>query len=191
MENEKRNNNGGLIALVVVLVLLVLGLGGYIVYDKVLSSNSTQPIIDDNNSANSNQQNNVVDNDDEQNSNSKQKNTNENTNNVSNQVDGEKDLYAFPLNNNPATRALFKMTKIKDVYIETFIDEGGQCDKTNIIIFNSHGTILKELNLFYARVDINDDTITIEYTKTCRSIPVDDNSGTLKYKIAGSDIVEQ
>ena len=38
MEKEKRNNNGGLIALIIVLFLLVLGLGGYIVYDKVLSS---------------------------------------------------------------------------------------------------------------------------------------------------------
>lgn len=66
MENEKSKNNG-LLILVIVLFVLVLGLGGYIVYDKVLSSNSTQPIIDDNNSAKSNQQNNVVDNSDEQN----------------------------------------------------------------------------------------------------------------------------
>lgn len=39
MENQKNNN--GLIALVIVLFLLVLGLGGYIVYDKVLSNNET------------------------------------------------------------------------------------------------------------------------------------------------------
>ena len=36
MDNQK--NNTGLIVLVIVLFLLVLGLGGYIVYDKVLNS---------------------------------------------------------------------------------------------------------------------------------------------------------
>ena len=39
MENQK--NNGGLIALVIILLLLVLGLGGYIVYDKVLRNNES------------------------------------------------------------------------------------------------------------------------------------------------------
>ena len=39
MENQK--NNTGLIVLVIVLFLLVLGLGGYIVYDKVLSNKET------------------------------------------------------------------------------------------------------------------------------------------------------
>ena len=34
---EKQKNNNGLIVLVIVLSLLVLGLGGYIVYDKVIS----------------------------------------------------------------------------------------------------------------------------------------------------------
>lgn len=38
LENQK--NNGGLVALVIILFLLVLGLGGYIVYDKLLSNNS-------------------------------------------------------------------------------------------------------------------------------------------------------
>ena len=38
MENQK--NNGGLITLVIILLLLVLGLGGYIVYDKLLRNNS-------------------------------------------------------------------------------------------------------------------------------------------------------
>ena len=42
---EKEKNNSGLIALVIVLFLLVLGLGGYIVYDKVLSNKET-PVID-------------------------------------------------------------------------------------------------------------------------------------------------
>ena len=37
---EKEKNNNGLIALVIVLFLLVLGLGGYIVYDKVLSNDN-------------------------------------------------------------------------------------------------------------------------------------------------------
>lgn len=57
MENQKNNN--GLIALVIVLFLLVLGLGGYIVYDKVLSNKTTEPIVDnnDNNSTIENQQN--------------------------------------------------------------------------------------------------------------------------------------
>ena len=47
MENQK--SNSGLIALVIVLFLLVLGLGGYIVYDKVLSSreNSTNDTTND------------------------------------------------------------------------------------------------------------------------------------------------
>ncbi len=44
MENQK--NNSGLIALVIVLFLLVLGLGGYIIYDKVLSTKETH--IEDN-----------------------------------------------------------------------------------------------------------------------------------------------
>lgn len=39
---EKEKNNGGLIALVIVLFLLVLGLGGYIVYDKVLSPSNNK-----------------------------------------------------------------------------------------------------------------------------------------------------
>ena len=39
MENQKNNN--GLIALVIVLFLLVLGLGGYIVYDKILTNKET------------------------------------------------------------------------------------------------------------------------------------------------------
>ena len=41
MENEKSKNNG-LILLVIVLFVLVLGLGGYIVYDKVLSNKSDE-----------------------------------------------------------------------------------------------------------------------------------------------------
>ena len=40
MENEKSKNNG-LILLVIVLFVLVLGLGGYIVYDKVLNNKET------------------------------------------------------------------------------------------------------------------------------------------------------
>ena len=39
MENQK--NNGGLVVLVIILCLLVLGMGGYIVYDKILSNNET------------------------------------------------------------------------------------------------------------------------------------------------------
>lgn len=37
MEQEKKN--GGLITLVIILCLLVLGMGGYIIYDKVLNDN--------------------------------------------------------------------------------------------------------------------------------------------------------
>ena len=57
MENQK--NNGGLVALVAVLCLLVLGMGGYILYDKVLSNKTTEPIVDnnDNNSTIENQKN--------------------------------------------------------------------------------------------------------------------------------------
>ncbi len=47
MENQK--NNTGLIVLVIVLFLLVLGLGGYIIYDKVI--NKEKPI----------EQNNIID----------------------------------------------------------------------------------------------------------------------------------
>ena len=45
LENQK--NNGGLMMLVIVLLLLVLGLGGYIVYDKVLSDKTTEPTNND------------------------------------------------------------------------------------------------------------------------------------------------
>ncbi len=45
MKNQK--NNGGLVALVIILLVLVLCLGGYIVYDKVLSNNS-EPKTEDN-----------------------------------------------------------------------------------------------------------------------------------------------
>lgn len=45
LKNQK--NNSGLIALVIVLFLLVLGLGGYLLYDKVLSSKTIAPINDD------------------------------------------------------------------------------------------------------------------------------------------------
>ena len=51
MENQKNNN--GLIALVIVLFLLVLGLGGYIVYDKVLSNKET-PVNEPTNNVSSN-----------------------------------------------------------------------------------------------------------------------------------------
>ena len=40
MEQEKKNNSG-LIVLIIFLFLLVLGLGGYIVYDKLILSNNT------------------------------------------------------------------------------------------------------------------------------------------------------
>ena len=59
MEQEK-NKNSGLVALVLVLILLVLGLGGYIVYDKVLSSNSNHTNTTDNNT-NKNTNNNEID----------------------------------------------------------------------------------------------------------------------------------
>jgi hypothetical protein len=45
LKNQK--NNGGLVALVIILLVLVLCLGGYIVYDKVLSNNS-EPKTEDN-----------------------------------------------------------------------------------------------------------------------------------------------
>ena len=38
----EQKNNKGLIALVVVLIIMVLGLGGYIVYDKVLVDNTVE-----------------------------------------------------------------------------------------------------------------------------------------------------
>ena len=41
---ENQNNNRGLVTLIVILLLLVLGLGGYIVYDKLLSNNSESNI---------------------------------------------------------------------------------------------------------------------------------------------------
>ena len=49
MENK---NNKGLIVLIVILIIMVLGLGGYIVYDKVISNKST-----DNNEINNKQAN--------------------------------------------------------------------------------------------------------------------------------------
>lgn len=54
MENKKNNN--GLIALVIVLCLLVLGLGGYIVYDKVLSNKT----LEGNNTNSDNQESSTV-----------------------------------------------------------------------------------------------------------------------------------
>ena len=48
MEKEKKNN-GGLIALIIVLFLLILGLGGYIVYDKVITGKDNNQ---DNNTSN-------------------------------------------------------------------------------------------------------------------------------------------
>ena len=52
MENQK--NNSGLVALIIVLCLVVLGLGGYIVYDKVLSNNpNNSESINENNNNNS------------------------------------------------------------------------------------------------------------------------------------------
>ena len=54
MENKKNNN--GLIALVIVLCLLVLGLGGYIVYDKVLSNKT----LEGNNTNSNNQDSSTV-----------------------------------------------------------------------------------------------------------------------------------
>ena len=41
MESEKKNGKG-LIVAIVILSILVLGLGGYIVYDKVISNNNTK-----------------------------------------------------------------------------------------------------------------------------------------------------
>ena len=46
MEQEKSKNNG-LIMLVVILFLLVLGLGGYIVYDKVLSNKEEARLLEE------------------------------------------------------------------------------------------------------------------------------------------------
>ena len=58
---EKEKNNKGLIALVIVLVVLVLGLGGYIVYDKVLSRGGKQTDSVDNNEIDSAILNNLYD----------------------------------------------------------------------------------------------------------------------------------
>ena len=57
---EKKNT--GLIVLVIILSLLVVGLGGFIVYDKVLSNNEVEN--NDNNEIN-NDENNQVDNNDD------------------------------------------------------------------------------------------------------------------------------
>ena len=56
----KERNNSGLIVLVVVLFLLVLGLGGYIIYDKVLSNKIT---TEKTNNGNSNDKSTNIDND--------------------------------------------------------------------------------------------------------------------------------
>ena len=57
LENQK--NNGGLIALVIVFCLLVLGLGGYIVYDKVLSNKETPIDNSDSNNTDNNSSNTI------------------------------------------------------------------------------------------------------------------------------------
>ena len=57
MENEKKSGNyKGLIVLIFLLIILVLGLGGYIVYDKIISSNSNSSKT--NNTINNNNNNN-------------------------------------------------------------------------------------------------------------------------------------
>lgn len=39
---EENKNNKGLIVLIIILIIMVLGLGGYIVYDKIISNKSTE-----------------------------------------------------------------------------------------------------------------------------------------------------
>ena len=58
MENEKSKNNS-LVLVIVILILLVLALGGYIVYDKMLSNDSNQ--IDNNNTNTNSNSNNEID----------------------------------------------------------------------------------------------------------------------------------
>lgn len=58
MENEKKNNNG-LIAALVILSILVLGLGGYIVYDKVISNKNVESNNQNIDSSNSNSKNKI------------------------------------------------------------------------------------------------------------------------------------
>lgn len=62
---EKEKNNSGLIALLIVLFLLVLGLGGYIVYDKVLRNKETP--VEKNTSDSDNIENTISENNEEKN----------------------------------------------------------------------------------------------------------------------------
>lgn len=71
-ENKKDNqNNKALIVLAIILSILVLGLGGFIVYDKVLSD---KPIDNKDNNNGNNNNDNKTDNDDKQDDNTKNDN---------------------------------------------------------------------------------------------------------------------
>lgn len=63
---EERKNNTGLVVLVTVLVMLVLGLGGFIVYDKVIN-NTNEPNSGENNDVENNDSNENIDNEVEEN----------------------------------------------------------------------------------------------------------------------------
>ena len=51
MENEK-NGNKRLVTLIIILMIMVLGLGGYIVYDKLLTSNTKETATSNNSQSN-------------------------------------------------------------------------------------------------------------------------------------------
>lgn len=58
MEVEKKNGKGSVIA-IIILAILVLALGGYIVYDKVISNKNTETNTEDVNKTNNNSNNTV------------------------------------------------------------------------------------------------------------------------------------
>lgn len=172
MENQK--NNGGLIALVIVLFLLVLGLGGYILYDKVLNNKEVK-CKDTENSA--------VDNNTS--SNSEENDVSDNNQNVSNNVN--KELYSFEVNDD--LHSEFRIQQIGNLFVAFSREKGKQCFPDNVIIYNSNGEILKKFE--HAQVTIDTNSIKLHTSDNGQCMGPDWESHVSDYIVNGSQLIEQ
>ena len=168
MEQENNNKYRMLIALVIVLFLIILGLGGYIVYDKVLSNKEIQckdaenSVVDNNTSSNNNQ-------------------------NISSNVNVE--LYSFEVNDDLYSE--FRIQQIGNIFVAISRQKGKQCFPDNIIIYNSNGEILSKFEHAEITIDKNSIKLHTSDNGQCMGPDLEKHVSDYNYTVNGSQLIEQ
>ena len=96
-------------------------------------------------------------------------------------------LYTYELEDDLNTE--FKIYQIGKVFVAAVSKKGRQCFPTSVLIYSSDGVELKQYK--HANINVENDIINVEYTDSDLCLSAGSDGHTIKYKVVGSNIVEQ